>query len=176
MKSTVTRLPLLALLAFLSSSTPARADLQPVTFVIDSLTTLPLGTGLVADSAEHFVVMAQGERQLFPDIAPLYDLGYDPSGLIRLQRGGQLQSDRPYGSLMGMFNPVSNYFFYLGDGGAIIAQPDDEGWQLQLQLNMSASDHAMSGGRFVVSVIRVPAGYPVSEANVTITSSTSLPV
>ncbi len=167
----------LALFLFLVSPTLAAAqDVQSVTLVIDASTTLPIGTGLTAQSSsDHFVVIAQGERQLFPDF-PLYDFGWDPSGLIRLQRAGQLQTDRPYGSLMGMFNPVSNYFYYLGDGGAIIAQPDDVGWELQLTLNMSASDHAASGGRFAVTVMRVPSGSPFEQADVVIDASTTLPL
>ncbi len=163
-------------LIVLSPAFAAAQDVEAVTILIDSLTTLPIGTGLVADSAaDHFVVIAQGERQLFPDF-PLFDLGFDASGLIRLQRVGQLQSDRPYGSLMGIFNPVSNYFYYLGDGGAIPAQVDDYGWELQLQVNMSASDHAMAGGLFAVTVLRVPASFPVSHADVVIAASTAMPV
>lgn len=171
------KIAVLALSASLLSPAAAVAqDIEAVTILIDSLTTLPIATGLAADSAfDHFVVIAQGERQLFSGL-PLFDFGWDPSGLIRLQRGGQLQADRPYGSLMGMFNTSSNYFYYLGDGGAIPAQIDDYGWELQLQLNMSASDHAVSSGQFAVTVMRVPAAFPASQADIVITSTTSLPV
>jgi FlgD Ig-like domain len=165
----------LTLIVFLWSPMSALCqDVESVTVLIDSLTTLPIGTGLVADSADHFVVIAQGTMNLFPDL-PLDDYGFDPSGKIRLLRLGQIVDQRPYGCVMGIFNPVGN--FYIGDGGAMIAQPDDEGHELQLLLNMSASDlSTFISGLFAVTVMRVPAGYPVSQANVLITASTVLPV
>jgi hypothetical protein len=174
MTSQIATLALALLLLFPAFA--AAQDVEAVTILIDSLTTLPVATGLAADSAaDNFVVMAQGERQLFGDF-PLFDFGWDPSGLIRLMRGGQLQMDRPYGCLMGMFNTSLNYFYYFGDGGAFPEQIDDYGWELQLTLNMSASDHAMASGRFVVTLLRVPAGFPAQQANVVIDATTSLPV
>jgi hypothetical protein len=149
-------------------------DVESVTVLIDSLTTLPIGTGLVAQSGDHFVVIAQGTMNLFPDFL-LDDYGFDPSGKIRLQRLGQVVADRPYGCVMGIFNPT--WSFYLGDGGAMIAQPDDEGRELQLLLNMSDTDLAtFISGMFAVTVMRVPASYPVSQADVLITASTVMPV
>lgn len=177
-RMTLARIAALALLICATlSPVPATAqDIEAVTIVIDSLTTLPIGTGLVADSsADHFIVIARGARQLYPDL-PMYDFGFDPSGLIRLQRLGQIMTDKPYGSLLGMFNPSTSFFFYLGDGGAIIAQPDDEGWELQLQVNMSAADHAASGGLYAVTVIRVPAGFPSTSASFAITSASTFPI
>lgn len=174
MKATISILALC--IAILSPSLSRAQDVESVTLVIDSLTTLPIATGITAENvSDQFIVIAHGERLL--PFGPIpFDAGWEPAGQIRLVRGGQLQFDRPYGCLMGMFNNSLNYFFYVGNGGVMIAQPDDVGWEFQLQLNMSASDHAMSSGRFVVTVIRVPVAVPVTRADVVISSATPLPL
>ena len=144
---------LIALLLVPTWASVAAQGYEATTLTINSDTTLPLDTGIVAASGDEFVIVAHGALQV--TTSGLEDSWFDPSGLIRLRRGGQVFGDMPYGSLIGTFDGTAGSGFYLGDGGAFSAQPADAGDELRLALNMSASDQSFASGAFVVTVIRI---------------------
>jgi hypothetical protein len=134
----------------------AGAPVDNETFVITANTPLPLSTGIVADHMDdEFLVMCEGVVKVAAITRPFNGGWFDPSGLTRLRRSGQ-PSDYSYGCVIGRF--LGSNYFYIGDHGTWYTQSVDIGDDLQLNLNMSASDHSSMQGQFEVSVVRFPAG------------------
>lgn len=147
--------------AVLGAGLPSAVQAQTyeaTTVVIDALTTLPVDTGIMASTFDdQFLVVARGAVNVV-QLSPLDDGWFDPSGLIRLRRAGQIFGDMPYGCVIGHFDAPPASGFYVGDGGGWSTQSAEFGRTLKLSLNMSPADHAGMSGQFVVSVIRVTSG------------------
>ncbi len=129
-------------------------------FEIRPSTPLPLATGVVAQTGDQFIVLPRGRLRdpLLPNSA-YTDGNFGPEGLLGLVSATQPHADGPYGALYGDFDSVGAVFF-IGDGGCWSAQPSDIGQDLELSLNTDAASQAGMGGKFVVTVIRVPATDP----------------
>jgi flagellar hook capping protein FlgD len=130
---------------------PAGYPVSQANVLITASTALPVNTGLVANPGDRFLIRARGAARVPAVSYPFSNGWFDPSGLARLNRGGQVVSLVPYGSVLGMFQ---SDVFNVGDGGTWQTQPADLGQSLFLNLNMSAGDQAMMQGRFLVTVDR----------------------
>ncbi len=114
----------------------------------------PLGTGMVAENTDqYFILASHGAARVLP-FRPVLEGWFDASGHGRLQRAGQVKENMPYGCVLGTYTgPAAS--FHVGDLAAWWVQPADVGDELQLVLNMSASDQSGMDGFFQVHVLRV---------------------
>ena len=135
----------------------SEAEAQEVTLTIDANSPQPMGTGVVADSGDQFLVIGQGAARVV-GFRPVTDGWFDASGLGILQRSGQIFSKTPYGALLGTFNGSLNSGFPIGDSATWNAQSADQGDELMLGLNMSESDQAALQGLIMVHILRISTG------------------
>jgi hypothetical protein len=161
---------LLSLLVLSLFAVPVLAA-EIVTLTIDADSPRPLGTGLVAESGDRFLVLAEGAAKL-PQWGPVTDGWFDPSGLGRLRRVGQILPDSHYGVLMGTFSVPTNSFM-IGDIASWTTATNDIGDELMLILNMDDDDQASMQGAFKVHVVRYTESESVSESFVIDASSTN---
>lgn len=146
---------------------------ESVTVIIDASATQPIATGLIAESETEMIWFAEGGVRV-PAGFPFSEGWFDPSGLARLRRGGQIFRDMPYGSVIGTFTGLQGGF-YAGEFGLLRTQPVDIGHEFSLGLNMSDTDLSAMQGQFIVHVVK----YPVSSvplSTVRINSSSTVPV
>jgi len=147
---------------------------ETVHLTLDSSSPREVNTGLVAQDGDRFIVLAQGALQNVP-FFPFHAGWFDPSGLGRLQRSGQVLDDGPYGALLGTFNPTIDNAQVLGDFATFDAQPAHIGNEFKLGLNLSLDDQAGLQGAFKVSVTRFTPE-EATEAVVTITADSPRPL
>lgn len=121
-------------------------------------------TGLIATEGDKFVVLPYGALRIPTVEHPFTGGWFRPEGTTDLQRSGQPLSNGPMGALSGTFGLATNGFV-LGEGGTFAAQIVDYGNELSLFANMSAADMLATEGRFLVSVLRVPAVGTVAVEN-----------
>jgi len=129
-------------------------DPNVVKTILDSSSGSVVGTGLIAEAGEKFMVLAYGAGKGFGSTR-LNEAWFTAAGEIDFNRVGQLYPQGPYGGLYGSLTGGSTGF-YIGEAGSWQAQSADNGDELSLALNMSAADAAAMEGRFVVFTIRIP--------------------
>lgn len=125
-----------------------------VTLILDASSPRPLGTSLVANGEDFFLVTAEGAVRVVTGF-PISRGWFDPSGLGRLRRTGQVFSDMPYGSVIGTFGSTLGLGFYVGDIATWDAQPVDVGDEFKVGLNMSVADQGGMDGFFQVHVVKI---------------------
>lgn len=152
MKTTRTRLVLAGLL--LVALPAIAAENVQITITPDSPALVP--TGLVAESGDRFLIQAEGAMRFTLNL-PFQGGWFDPSGLGRYERAGQVFPDSPWGVLSGTFRSSLTDGFTLGELASFDAQPVDQGYELQLGLNIASDETGLVGGAFVVSVTRYSA-------------------
>jgi len=131
---------------------PAALAADLVTITLDADSPRPVGTGLTASAGDRFLVHAQGTMRLLTFL-PFHEGWFDPSGLGRYERAGQVLADSPFGAVVGTFTSLEDAF-PVGDLASWSAQGNDQGQEFKVGLNMSADDQAAIQGSFRVHVLR----------------------
>ena len=113
-----------------------------------------VGTGFIAEAGDRYITLALGGARVLPFSHPT-NYWFGPAGQLRLNRVGQPLPEGPFGGLYASYTTQAAGF-YLGAEGTWRAAASDEGSELSVFLNMSASDRASMQGLIKVWVIRVP--------------------
>ncbi|MBD3337016.1 MAG: T9SS type A sorting domain-containing protein [Candidatus Eisenbacteria bacterium] len=145
-------------------TSPGQAQsVEAVTVIIDSQTTQPVGTGLIADSSADFLLFFAegGHRTPYP----IWTGGWwPPTGATHLWRVGQPNLEgMAFGTLIGDFGGSLGDAHYLGDRGQFEIQPAHVGDEFFVGLNMSDDDLANMEGQVVVHLLYLPDGTAESE-------------
>ncbi len=133
------------------------SEVDDVTLTIDADSPYVMGTGLISNSGDLFMVVGQGAAQVFGS-RPLTNGWFDASGMGVLNRGGQIFPNTAYGSLLGTFENSLSNGFSIGDVAVWNAQGMDQGDELKVGLNMDADDLAGMDGSIVVHILRIGSG------------------
>jgi len=129
---------------------------ETVQITINSSSPTLVGTGLIAQSGDRFLIQAEGALRLAGG-RPFMDGWFDPSGLGSLERAGQVFGDSPFGILLGTWYGSLENGDVLGELAGFTAQGGFLGNELMLGLNMDADDQAALVGAFKIHVTRYQA-------------------
>ncbi|MBD3162702.1 MAG: hypothetical protein GF328_11410, partial [Candidatus Latescibacteria bacterium] len=137
----------IACLALGSTSLGQAQSVEAITVIIDSETTQPVGTGLIADSdADFLLFFAEGAHRT---PYPIWTGGWwPPTGATELWRTEQPNlNGMAFGTLVGDFSGTLADAHYLGNRGQFDIQPAHVGDEFFVGLNMSDEDLANMEGQ-----------------------------
>jgi hypothetical protein len=152
----------------------ASATIEKAVIVIDSSTIQPVATGLVPPATDYnFIFLADGGARVVP--VGLSDGWFGATGETRLNRGGEVVPDEPYGCILADFNTVLSNSWYVPSGGSLRVQISDVGNELHVGLNMSDTDLTNMNGKIAITVFMVQEDFLESSV-ITIDSQTTQPI
>ncbi len=143
-------------------------------FTINSNSPHTIETGLIIQQGDRILIQAEGAMR-YSTGRPVMDGWFDPSGLGRLNRAGQILGDSSYGTLIGSYYSTLNNGFVIGDLASFNVQGSSIGTELLLGVNMSSSDLSSAEGAFKVHVTRFQDS-EVDQVTLTIDADTIQPV
>ncbi len=127
------------------------ADTFQITINSDSPHSIP--TGLIMQGGDRIIIEAEGAMHVL-GASPFTGSWFDPSGLGRLNRGGQVFSESSYGMVLASLVPYIGSGMTVGDLASFSVPSSNSGNELHVGVNMSASDLGNAEGSFVVNITR----------------------
>jgi hypothetical protein len=140
---------------------------------INSNSPAVIDTGLIMEEGDRILVQASGAMRIQGGL-PFNNGWFDPSGLGRVERAGQLVPDCPLGLLLGGYSPVLTSGFPLGDFALVTPPATYDGIEFRIGLNLPEEDLTAIEGAFVVHLTRYQET-EVVESTVTLDADSARP-